>query len=142
MRVNLILRSLLPRIDFASYQDPTWLCDPGSGMPLDYEYMERLGWRPFYGPDGALAAVYRRGPHGYVRPDNRICEDVCERLNADEHTDTSAVSVAVRRGAVILRGLVADRSCQQRIEAIAETVSGVCQVANRLRILVRAPWRS
>ena len=43
-----------------------------------------------------------RGPKNYQRSDERIREDVCERLTYDERVDASDVEVDVREGVVRL----------------------------------------
>jgi osmotically-inducible protein OsmY len=73
-----------------------------------------------------------RGPKGYQRSDDRICEDVCERLTADEHVDATNCTVIVKNGEVTLEGTVDDRMMKRRAEDCADAASGVRQVHNRL----------
>jgi osmotically-inducible protein OsmY len=74
-----------------------------------------------------------RGPRGYQRSDERIREDVCDRLSDDPWVDATDVDVAVRGGEVTLSGHVRDRSDKRRIEDVIEDVSGVREVHNNLR---------
>lgn len=74
------------------------------------------------------------GPRGYRRRDDRILEDLYERLTDDPHLDASDVEVRVANGEVTLDGLVASRFAKRRAEDIAETVSGVGHVQNNLRL--------
>jgi osmotically-inducible protein OsmY len=75
-----------------------------------------------------------RGPRGYQRSDDRIREDVCDRLSDDPWVDASEVEVSVRGGEVTLSGNVRDRSDRRRVEDVIENVSGVREVHNTLRV--------
>jgi osmotically-inducible protein OsmY len=75
-----------------------------------------------------------RGPKGYRRSDERIKEDVNDRLGDDYYLDASDVEVAVENTEVTLTGTVRNRSDKRRAEDIAESVSGVTNVENRLRV--------
>jgi osmotically-inducible protein OsmY len=75
-----------------------------------------------------------RGPKGYVRSDERIREDVCDRLSDDPMVDASEVEVAVAGGEVTLAGTVNSREERRRAEDCAERVSGVSHVQNNLRV--------
>lgn len=75
-----------------------------------------------------------RGPKGYTRSDERIHEDVCERLTDDRFIDASNVEVAVKEGEVTLSGTVASRGLKRRAEDLAELASGVRHVQNNLRV--------
>jgi hypothetical protein len=86
-------------------------------------------------PDRPLAGSHRgRGPKGYRRSDQRIHEDVCERLTEDRFIDASNIEVVVKDGEVILSGTVSSRGLKRRAEDLAETASGVAHVQNNLRI--------
>lgn len=76
-----------------------------------------------------------RGPKGYTRTDDRIREDVCERLSQDDDVDASEIEVSVTDGEVTLRGTVVTRSMKHDAEDIAEKVSGVKDVHNELRVM-------
>lgn len=75
-----------------------------------------------------------RGPKNYRRSDERIKEDVNDRLGDDYYLDASDVEVAVENTEVTLTGTVRSRSDKRRAEDIAEAVSGVTNVENRLRV--------
>jgi hypothetical protein len=75
-----------------------------------------------------------RGPRGYRRSDERICEDVCERMAQDGDLDASEIEVAVVGGEVTLQGTVRDRADKRLAEDLAEQVSGVREVNNQIRI--------
>jgi CBS domain-containing protein len=75
-----------------------------------------------------------RGPRNYQRSDDRIREDVNERLTDDAMIDASEIDVAVQNREVTLTGSVRDRNERRRAEDIAESVPGVTHVQNNLRI--------
>lgn len=75
-----------------------------------------------------------RGPKGYRRSDERIKEDVNDRLSDDYYIDASDVEVSVSNTEVTLTGTVNSREDKRRAEDIAESVSGVTNVENRLRV--------
>lgn len=75
-----------------------------------------------------------KGPRGYQRSGERIREDVCERLTDDGSIDASDIDVKVEQNEVILSGTVHRRSEKRRAEDIAERVSGVRNVQNRIHI--------
>lgn len=75
-----------------------------------------------------------RGPRGYARSDERIKEDVNDRLTDDGMLDASDIEVEVSEREVTLSGEVSSRSDKRRAEDIAEDVSGVSHVQNNLRV--------
>ena len=75
-----------------------------------------------------------RGPKGYRRSDDRIKEDVNDRLSDDYYLDASEVEVTVENTEVTLTGTVSNRNDKRRAEDLAESVSGVTNVENRLRV--------
>ncbi|WP_242346588.1 BON domain-containing protein [Anaeromyxobacter terrae] len=91
--------------------------------------MERLGervregWRKMTG----------RGPKGYKRSDERIREDVSERI-ARSDLEASDVEVTVEHGEVTLSGFVESRWDKRMLEDIADDVFGVDEVHNHLRL--------
>ncbi len=74
-----------------------------------------------------------RGPKNYTRSDERIREDVNDRLTEDVWIDASEIEVTVENGEVTLAGSVTDRSIKRRAEDCAEAVPGVKYVQNNLR---------
>jgi osmotically-inducible protein OsmY len=75
-----------------------------------------------------------RGPKGYKRSDERIGDEVNERLTDDSWLDASDIDVRVENGEVTLTGTVESREAKHRAERIAEDVSGVAHVQNNLRV--------
>ncbi|HEV8658164.1 MAG TPA: BON domain-containing protein [Thermoanaerobaculia bacterium] len=74
------------------------------------------------------------GPRNYRRSDERIRDDVCDLLMIDGAVDASEIDVSVNDSVVVLSGAVADRMTKRRAEAIAESVLGVKDVQNNLRL--------
>jgi hypothetical protein len=83
----------------------------------------REGWRRLTG----------RGPKGYKRSDERIREDVSERI-ARSGVNAEEVEVKVEKGEVTLSGFVDSREEKRMIEDIADDVFGVDEVNNHLRV--------
>ncbi|WP_374301223.1 BON domain-containing protein [Paracoccus sp. (in: a-proteobacteria)] len=75
-----------------------------------------------------------RGPKNYSRSDDRIREDVSDRLSDDRHIDASDIEVSVSGGEVTLDGTVENRFAKRHAEDLAESCSGVSHVQNNLRV--------
>ena len=75
-----------------------------------------------------------RGPKNYQRSDDRIREDVNERLMDDAMVDASDIEVSVQNREVTLTGTVRSREEKRRAEDVAESVPGVAHVQNSLRV--------
>jgi osmotically-inducible protein OsmY len=75
-----------------------------------------------------------KGPKNYKRPDERIREDVNDRLSDDLYVDASDIEVEVKNAEVTLTGTVDDRRSKRLAEDLAESVSGVANVENRIRV--------
>lgn len=81
---------------------------------------------------------YPSGPKGYQRSDDRIKEDVCDRLAAMGDLDSSEVEVSVSGGEVTLTGTVPVRAMKYRCEQTCELISGVKEIVNHIRVNDRA----
>ena len=75
-----------------------------------------------------------RGPKGYKRSDERIREDVNDRLSQQDSFDPSDIEVSVANAEVTLTGSVRSRHEKFLAEEIADDVSGVSEVHNQLRV--------
>lgn len=75
-----------------------------------------------------------RGPSDYVRSDDRIREDVNDRLTEDYWVDASRIGVTVAGGEVTLDGAVDSKRAKRRAEDLADDVTGVKHVQNNLRV--------
>lgn len=115
------------------------------GGGRDRDYMSRgyrdlesgtdRGWNIGRASDVESRPSYRgRGPKNYQRSDERIREDVCERLMVDDDVDASEIEVEVQGGVVTLNGTVHDRHAKRLAEDIADAVRGVKDVQNNIRV--------
>jgi hypothetical protein len=75
-----------------------------------------------------------RGPRGYRRSDDRVKEEVCDRLERHGQIDAGEIDVEVREGIVTLRGKVDDRRTKRLAEEAVENVHGVKDVMNELKV--------
>lgn len=75
-----------------------------------------------------------RGPEGYRRSDERIREDVHDKLTEDWFLDASRIAVQVENGEVTLSGSVEHRRDKRRAEDVVEDVPGVQHVQNNIRV--------
>jgi osmotically-inducible protein OsmY len=75
-----------------------------------------------------------KGPKSYHRSEERIKEDVCDRLTDDDMLDATGIEVEVHGEEVTLSGVVNNRMQKRRAEDLVESVSGVRNVENRLRV--------
>ncbi len=84
------------------------------------------------------------GPKGYRLSDERIREEICERLSqpfgeieGDELSsmlDASDVTVSVAGGLVTLEGTVPERRMKHYIEDLVDACPGVQDIENRIRV--------
>ncbi|MBX3479938.1 MAG: BON domain-containing protein [Caulobacter sp.] len=85
--------------------------------------------------DGETRGPHRgRGPKDYRRSDERIREDVNDRLTDHHHLDASNIVVEVKDGEVTLNGRVERRDDKRRAEDCADRAAGVRHVQNNLRV--------
>jgi osmotically-inducible protein OsmY len=126
----------------------------GSGAQPHRDYTDRSsyrsdGWRGLNYP---ASQVYGNrdmpeqrnyaghGPRGYQRSDQRVNEDVCDRLCDAPDVDARNIEVSVSNGEVTLNGSVSDRDQKRRAEDLIEQVSGVREVRNNLRVARAGEW--
>ncbi|WP_066555648.1 BON domain-containing protein [Croceicoccus bisphenolivorans] len=74
------------------------------------------------------------GPQNYTRSDERILDDVCDRLTEDRYVDARDVTVTVQEREVTLDGTVSSKAAKRRAEDCTDLVSGVTHVQNNLRV--------
>jgi len=75
-----------------------------------------------------------KGPKGYTRTDEKLKDDINERLYHDSHIDASDIDVTVDNGEATLTGTVESKMAKRRIEDIIESIAGVRDVENRLKV--------
>lgn len=78
-----------------------------------------------------------KGPANFMRSDERIRELVCEALTEDDRVDATHVEVRVMAGEVTLMGTLDDRQQKRAAEECVETVAGVRDVQNQIRVVAR-----
>jgi osmotically-inducible protein OsmY len=94
----------------------------------DREAMRRRQW------DEAVGDHRGKGPKHYRRTDARILDELNEHLTDDPDLDASEIVVAIADGEVTLDGRVTTKADKRLAEDIAESVRGVLEVRNNLRI--------
>jgi hypothetical protein len=94
------------------------------------------GWNPpaYQGREWQEKNYSGRGPRGYQRGDERIREDICERLTEDPRIDASDVEVQVANAEVTLAGSVRTRDEKHFTESVVERIIGVREVNNNLKV--------
>lgn len=132
-----------------AYLDRARLRDP-LNVGSRFSYLATLGWvnialtawlvaspwlrRAQEGRSGWMTHYRGRGPKGFRRSDERIHEDLCERMAAHPALDASEIDVRVTNGDVVLDGTVRTRSERRLAEALAESVGGLREIRNELRV--------
>lgn len=77
---------------------------------------------------------YPPGPKGYQRSDERLREDISERLMEAHYIDSSDVTVEVSGAKVMLEGTVPERRMKHAIEDLVDACPGVQDIDNRIRV--------
>jgi hypothetical protein len=75
-----------------------------------------------------------KGPRSYKRTDERLHDEICERLTRHPLIDASLMEVTVEGGEVTLNGEVLDRRMKHMAEDVVDEVSGVREIHNHLRV--------
>jgi hypothetical protein len=75
-----------------------------------------------------------RGPCGFQRSDDRIREELSDRLTAHGFIDATGIECRVQNGEVTLTGFVDSRGAKRAAEDVADGIQGVHDVCNNLRI--------
>jgi osmotically-inducible protein OsmY len=113
---------------------------------VSYEQHGRPGYGPTYRQPPAYGSYpvarnrqyarnpYPQGPKGYQRSDERLKEDISERLMESHQIDCSDVSLDVRGGKVVLEGTVPSRHMKHAIEDLVDNCPGVQDIDNRVRV--------
>lgn len=98
-------------------------------------YEPSSGGTEYYGQASPMSGPFSgRGPRGWQRSDDRIKEDICERMSHHGNLDASELEVRVNNCEVTLSGSVQDREAKRMAEHLAESVSGVRDVHNQIRV--------
>lgn len=98
-------------------------------------YRQRSRGDQSFGQERSPYGYSRRvGPKNYTRSDERIREELCERLAHQSGLDVSEVDVTVVGSVVTLTGAVDNRRIKYEVEDIADDTFGVTDVINKLHI--------
>lgn len=128
-------RSRRRRDQFESNFGPEYSENYPGARPYEpgYDTEERPDWRytELWMVPGPMSGL---GPRGYTRSDENVLADVCERLTRHGQLDAREIEVTVNDGIVTLEGTVQSRWDKRAAENTAESVPGVFDVDNRLRI--------
>ena len=124
--------------------------EPGGGPDMPRQPGRLADWwdsRPLVGREAPgrreaprAAQPIRRGPYAglgpkdYRRSDERLAEELCDRLTHHPDIDPREVNVEVVDRVVTLSGAVPDRWTKHEIEDLVEIVLGVEEVRNHLRV--------
>lgn len=103
-----------------------------SGGGAHDDYVRDGRWNP--APPQPTGGFRGRGPKNWRRSDERIREEVNERLTHHDGVDATDIEVTVENGEVTLNGHVGSRWEKRIAEDVAEIVQGVRDVHNRLSI--------
>ncbi|MBC2664676.1 BON domain-containing protein [Novosphingobium flavum] len=125
---------------FGSGYGPDYAHERSDHDPRHRGFLARAGdgiaaWFGHEEPPPRPEPDYRgRGPAGYTRSDERIREDVNDRLTDHPRLDARRITVTVENGEVTLDGKVSSRAAKRRAEDCIDYVSGVTHVQNNLRV--------
>ena len=75
-----------------------------------------------------------KGPKGYKRSDQQICEEANQALERDGRVDASEIEVSCTGGVLKLTGKVENRAAKRDAEECVESVYGVSDVMNELKV--------
>ncbi|HSR65811.1 MAG TPA: BON domain-containing protein [Xanthomonadaceae bacterium] len=121
------------RSSTASYGDRSYPSGESGYRTQGLGYGAQSGWQGT--TSGQPGRSYRGlGPRNYTRSDERIREDLNERLTDAHDIDASGLSVEVNNGVATLNGTVSERWMKHRAEDIADGCSGVRDVRNMIQV--------
>jgi len=105
--------------------------------PENFERMKYEGLGTEMKSGSWIGPATGRMPKNYRRSDEMIKDEVCERLTLHPMIDPSDVEIIVKDGEVTLRGTVEDRLTKRTIENIVESVFGVRDILNDVKVTPR-----
>lgn len=98
-----------------------------------YSYRGSSGM--FYSDALSLHGPYSgKGPKGYKRSDQQICEEANQRLERHGEVDASEIEVSCMNGNLTLKGKVSDRRAKREAEDCVADIYGVSDVMNELKV--------
>lgn len=122
-----------------------WFSGDGRSQPGDNQWRtDRSQWQPGsqQGTQQQRGQHYGKGPKGYSRSDDRIKEDLSDRMMTHPDLDASDIDMDVNQGEVTLRGNVDSRQSRRLAEDLCDDCHGVRQVNNQLRVSDRSQHMS
>lgn len=113
--------------------------DTDFDMDSDYDYdfdnePVRWSYQEIWLIPGPFSGI---GPENYQRSDDRIREDINERLTQHGRLNARNIQVQVNNGEVTLNGSVDRRQDKRMAEDVAASISGVRDVNNQIRVQER-----
>jgi len=123
--------------DHRGHEKRSWFSPDVSDESFNRLYRQGVeGQRngPPLGADDRYGEHRGKGPKNFRRTDERIMEDLNERLTDDGRLDASDIEVACTGGEVTLNGTVSSKADKRRAEDIADSIGGVGHVQNNLRV--------
>lgn len=109
----------------------------GSTPDWDREQGIERGRRGGPGRQGPAPHAYGyrgMGPRDYQRSDERIAEEINERLYESDAIDARDIAVQVNQGVALMTGTVPHRWMKHLAEDLAERCRGVTDVENQVRV--------
>jgi hypothetical protein len=125
------------RVGHGHYAEPGYLGDEYGPHAYGGPYArERAGAREWSSVEGwrVPGPHSGRGPRAYHRSDERIHEELNERLTAHGLIDATDIDCRVVNGEVTLTGFVDSRAAKRAAGDLAEDLYGVRDVHNELRV--------
>jgi len=122
--------SMYDDIGFGAYDD-FGFADQSLYDDTDFDYEPVWAYTELWIVPGPFVGV---GPQDYQRSDDRIEEELSERLMQHGWIDASDIVVEVSDGEVTLSGTVDDRQTKRLAEDVAENVFGVQDIHNQLHV--------
>jgi osmotically-inducible protein OsmY len=85
--------------------------------------------------DDAVSGSHRgKGPKDYRPSDERLRENICERLTDDPFIDATDIAISTANGEVTLSGSVESRRMKFLVEDLVAGMPGVSAVHNSIQI--------
>ena len=108
--------------------------DLDDGQSLSSQNLHGRQGQGYPSSQGLRSSHRGLGPRNYTRSDERIREDLNERLTDADDIDARGLTVEVSNGVATLKGTVEQRWMKHRAEDLAESCSGVRDVNNQIRV--------
>ena len=85
-------------------------------------------------PDEEGRRLANSGPRSRRKSDESLRQEIREILTGDPELEVTDIEVEVEGGAVTMRGAVVDSEARLLAEELVESLAGVREVHNRLRV--------